>query len=90
MANDPYSILWRGRDASLGFEVSKQKAKVTRYYAGQAPTWAKEAEEEEEEEQRILIKDEHAQRRLQPRHITLSEARCRLDRGRFSRPNTHF
>ena len=25
-----------------------------------------------------------------PRHITLSEARSRLDRSRFSRPNTHF
>ena len=25
-----------------------------------------------------------------PRHSTLSEARSRLDRSRFSRPNTHF
>merc|ERR1719238_2115726 len=64
MANDQYSILWRGRDPNQGFEVNRSKAKVTRYYAGQAPTWAKEAEEEEEEEQRILIKDDHAQRRL--------------------------
>ena len=29
-------------------------------------------------------------RRWAPRPITLSEARSRLDRSRFSRPNTHF
>ena len=27
---------------------------------------------------------------VQPRHITLSEARSRLDQRRFWRPNTHF